>query len=481
MDSEVVGLGRYLSAIRRRGWIVLVAVVVFAVAVAGYIAARPNQYAATAQVLIKPYSTAKFTEPVFTTAQVDTQVAVMQSLAVVAPVVTKLHLPESPATLQKSISAAPVSDTSIIAVTVSRPNPTEAARIANALAESYLNFRSSGLPAKATGSFAVIVGHAQPPDHPAGTSPVFGGVAGALLGLILGCAAALIASRRDPSLPDEAAVAAATTGMPMLGRIPRAKSKSGRPALLERPTSRESLAYRFLTSSIRALGPDRPGRSGTATAAPKIVLIVSAGPREGRTSVAANVALAAADAGQRVLLCDADLTKPGLTELLGEGSDVTLERLLRRDVPVDLGLLARPVPHLYLLGAEETATSQASLLGNGRFHDLIASFAGLVSLVVVDTSPLLSSADMLELVPQADVVLFVVRERVSTESDIASASELVRQVGGTVDGIVLTGSSSSMGAQRSTRRRASSPKARTSPSEPAEAGSSSPPTQVSKR
>ncbi|MDX6296960.1 MAG: hypothetical protein QOI51_817, partial [Nocardioidaceae bacterium] len=87
----------------------LVAVVVFAVAVAGYIAARPNQYAATAQVLIKPYSTAQFTEPVFTTAQVDTQVAVMQSLAVVAPVVTKLHLPESPATLQKSISAAPVS------------------------------------------------------------------------------------------------------------------------------------------------------------------------------------------------------------------------------------------------------------------------------------------------------------------------------------------------------------------------------------
>ena len=459
----------------------LATTVVFAIAVAGYVAARPNQYAATAQVLIKPYSTAQFTEPVFTTAQVDTQVAVMQSLAVVAPVVHTLHIPGPPATLQKSISAAPVSDTSIIAVTVTRPSPTEAARIANALALSYLRFRSSGLPPKAKGSFAVIVGHAQPPAHPAGTSPVFGGVAGALVGLILGCAAALIASRRDPSLPDEAAVAAATTGMPMLGRIPRSRGRSGRPAILERPASHESLAYRFLAASVRALGSDRPGRSGTATTAPKIVLVVSADPREGRTSVAANVALAAAEAGQRVLLCDADLTKPGLTDWLGDGSDVTLERLLRRDVPIDLGLLARPVPHLYLLGAQESATSQASLLGNSRFRDLIASFAGMVSLVVVDTSPMLSSADMLELVPQADVVLFVVRERVSTESDISRASELVRRVGGTVDGIVLTGSSSSMGAQRSTRRRASSAKSRTSPSDPEEAGSSSAPTQASKR
>src|SRR5262249_28952510 len=108
LDTEVVGLGRYTAAIRRRRWVVVASILVFAIGLAGYAKLKPGQYEATAQVLIKPYSSAQFSEPPFTTAQVDTQVAVMKSLSIVGPVVVRLQLPESATTLQKSISSAAI-------------------------------------------------------------------------------------------------------------------------------------------------------------------------------------------------------------------------------------------------------------------------------------------------------------------------------------------------------------------------------------
>src|SRR4051794_39864831 len=92
LDSENVGLSRYTAAVRRRRWIVAAFILVFAAGLVGYAVAKPGKYEATAQVLIKPYSTAQFAESPFTTAQVDTQVAVMESLKIVRPVAAALGL-----------------------------------------------------------------------------------------------------------------------------------------------------------------------------------------------------------------------------------------------------------------------------------------------------------------------------------------------------------------------------------------------------
>ena len=269
MDSEVVGLGRYVRAVRRRGWIVVATILVFAVGAAGYVALRPAQYSATAQVLIKPYSAARFNEPVFTTEQVDTQVAVMQSLAVVTPVTKQLGLQESPSDLVKDVSAAAVGDTSIVSLTVTRDNAQQAAQIANAIGLSYLSFRAAQQPPGArTSSSGVIVNSALPPDHRAGTSPLRAGIFGAAVGLVIGCLIALLVARRDPSLADEAAVAEATGGLPVLGRVPKRRYHSGTLTLMERPGSSEALAYRFLATkrtgarrtTRRARPPEPPRR-----------------------------------------------------------------------------------------------------------------------------------------------------------------------------------------------------------------------------
>ncbi len=477
MESEVVGLGRYVRAVRRRGWIVVATILVFAVGAAGYVALRPAQYSATAQVLIKPYSAAQFNEPVFTTEQVDTQVAVMESLAVVSPVTKQLGLQEAPSDLVKDISSAAVGDTSIVSITVTRDNPQEAAQIANAVGLSYLSFRASQQPPGARNSSSgVIVNSALPPTHPAGTSPLRAGIFGAAVGLVIGCLLALVVARRDPSLADEAAVAEVTGGLPVLGRVPKRRYRSGTLTLLERPGSSEALAYRFLATKLRVL-TERDAPSPEST--PTVALVVSAAPREGRTSVAANLALAAAEAGRHVLLCDLDLTHPALTAMLASGRPVTVDDLLRGRREADLDSLARPAPTLFVLGTEETRRSAAASLGSGAFRRLVSRVASQVDLVVVDTSPLLSSADMLELLPQADVVLLTVRERFSTSADVTAALDQIGQLGGAVTGVVLTSSTSPTGTQRPTRRRANA--AAAASSGPPTAAASTAPTQASKR
>lgn len=479
MDSEVVGLSRYAAAVRRRAWLVLAVTLLFAVGAFGYTQARPAQYAATAEVLIRPYSAAQFNEPDFTTAQVATQVAVMQSLSVATPVVLKLGLDESPSTFLSSVSAAAVGDTSVISVTATRRSADLASRIANSMARSYLDFRAAGTPAGARNSSAgTVLSSAHPPTHPSGRSPLFGGILGGVIGLVLGCVLAIVLAARDSSVSDESALNEITGGLPVLGRIPRTRAGPRALAMIDSPRSREALAYRFLATTVRVL-TRRPG-AAAADGSPTTVVVVSAAPGDGRTSVAANFGLAAAAMGQRVLLCDADPTRPDLTQLLGLPNEFTLHRVLRSGtVPVDR--LARPAPGLVALGAQEAAPDQPLPLANGEFSRVVAGLAGVVDLVVVDTPPLLSSAESLELVSDADVVLFTVRERSTRRADVTAALDRLRQVGSTVSGVVVTRSSVSGGTQRASRRPASSPNATTSASTPVAAAASNPPTDLSRR
>ncbi len=481
MDTEVVGLGRYAAAVRRRAWVVVAFTLVLAAAAFGYTSTRPAQYAATAKVLIRPYSAAQFAEPDFTTEQVATQVAVLQSLAVAAPVVTKLGLDESPTTLLKSVTAAAEGDTSVVDVSVTRQSPQLAARIANELGQSYLTFRAAQQPAGTKSSSpGVIVSVAQPPLHPAGRSAVFGGVLGGVIGLILGCIAAIILAGRNRSIEDESTLADVTGGLPVLARISKARSASGALAMVDNPGSGEALAYRFLATTVGVLD-QRRNKAARGELQPTVVLVASAAPGEGRTSVAANLALAAAAAGQRVLLCDADSTNPGLTRLLGLPSEVSFDSAVRGNGSVDPNRLAAYAPGLLALGVRETTPDQPLFPGDGSFSRFVTSLTHVVDMVVLDSSPLLSSAAALALVADADLVLLTVRERSSQRPDVTAALELIRQVAGTVSGVVVTRSSQPGGTQRPARPRASSPYARRSASTPVAAAASTPPTDLSRR
>lgn len=438
MDAEVVGLARYAGALRRRAWLVAAFALVFAVAAFGYTATQPATYKATAQVLIRPYSSASFNEPVFTSEQVATQVQVMQSLSVAAPVVAQLGLDESPTALLKTITAAPVGDTSVISVTVSRTSPELAAQIANAIGNSYLAFRASGQPAGANNdSPGNIISEAQPPLHKAGRSPVLGGVLGGVVGLILGCIAAIVLAARDRSITDESELARATGGLAVLGRIPKGKSGPRGIALLDSPQSAESLAYRFLATTLRVLDKGRH-KAARGDVLPTVVLVASAASGDGRTSVAANLALASAAGGQRVLVCDGDVLQPRLTALFGLTDEVTFDAVLAGQLSIVPDRLARPATGLRAIGTRRAGGDHALPLATGQFARMIRSLADVVDLVIVDSAPLLRSTEALELVADADLVLLTVREGASTSTDVEAVLERIGQVGGAVSGVVIT-------------------------------------------
>ena len=482
VDGEVVGLARYAASIRRRGWLVLAFMLVLAVAAFGYTATRPAVYKATAQVLIRPYSSAQFNEPVFTSEQVATQVEVMQSLSVATPAVAALGLDESPSTLLKSVTATAVGDTSVIAIAVTRQSPELAAEVANAIGDSYLRFRAQNQPPSAKNdSPGRIIDRAQPPHHPAGRSPLKGGILGAVIGFVLGCIAALVLAARNTSVGSDADVAAATAGLPVLARIPRTRTRAGRGvALLDTPESREALAYRFLATTVRVID-DARHKAARADVLPTVVVVASAAPGDGRTTVAANLAVASAATGQRVLVCDADLSNPGLTSLLGLPDEVTLDRVLLGESVVRTERLARPARGLLGLGTREVTGAEPLPMATGLFARMVASLVDVVDVIVVDTSPLLSSAEALELASAADLVLLAVRERSSTTPDIEAALGHLRGIGVDPAGVVVTRSYAYSGSQRSSRRRASSPKAARSVPSPVPAAASTPPTDLSRR
>jgi polysaccharide biosynthesis transport protein len=159
-------------------------------------------------------------------------------------------------------------------------------------------------------------------------------------------------------------------------------------------------AFRSLYTQIRLLNPDSPVRS---------LVISSSVSGEGKTTIATQLAKAAAAMGQRVLLVDADLRKPSLQELKIQDSrdgltDVITDRLNLMDV-------VRPMPdetNLYVLLSGLLPLDPTSLLGSQKMQMLMESCQSNFDLIIYDTAPL-NFADSLLLVPQTDGLLLVAR------------------------------------------------------------------------
>jgi polysaccharide biosynthesis transport protein len=159
-------------------------------------------------------------------------------------------------------------------------------------------------------------------------------------------------------------------------------------------------AFRSLYTQIRLLNPDSPVRS---------LVISSSVSGEGKTTIATQLAKAAAAMGQRVLLVDADLRKPSLQELRIQDSrdgltDVITDRMNLMDV-------VQPMPeetNLYVLLSGLLPLDPTSLLGSQKMQMLMESCQSNFDLIIYDTAPL-NFADSLLLVPQTDGLLLVAR------------------------------------------------------------------------
>ncbi len=250
-------------------------------------------------------------------------------------------------------------------------------------------------------------------------------------GLALGGGIITLITMRDDRFTSVIEVNA-TLGDAVVGLLPEVTQKDEvTMSLLELNDPRYMYAesYRSLRSALLFL-PVQGER-------PKVLLITSAIPNEGKSTIAANLARTLALGGSRVLLVDADLRKGRLHEMMGLQCEPGLVELLRQPDNLD-GIIQRDSLQNFAFLSRGKALGHSSDLFLGQaFDQVLARMRQQFDYVLIDSSPVFAADDATTLAPKADGTLFVVRGNFSSARQVREALELLRQRQAKVLGLVF--------------------------------------------
>lgn len=317
-----------------------------------------------------------------------------------------------------------------------------------------------------------IIDAAEPPEHPYKPNLPMNAAVGLLSGLCIGVAFVVTRGRADRTFraPGEAQL---WLNVPELQVIPTAVEESRRCLYTERCNKTTTLS---LSRQQRDSGlPKRTSKqvdspsvelvtwyrkasliaesfrslltsilfSGSNGACPRVLVLTSAGPKEGKTMVASNLGIALAETKRKVLIIDGDLRKPRMHELFGLPNGRGLSSLLR-DPQRALAKLSRIVqetniPGLFVLTSGPLTESAADLLHSANLSGLLAKIKIEFDLVIIDTPPMLQMADARVLGRVADAIILVTRAGQTTRDAAEAATQRFTEDNTRVLGTVLNG------------------------------------------
>jgi capsular exopolysaccharide synthesis family protein len=197
------------------------------------------------------------------------------------------------------------------------------------------------------------------------------------------------------------------------------------------PKSQMAEAFRALRTALLLSQPDHP---------PQVILVTSALPREGKTTAAANLAVTFAQLGDKTVLVDADLRKPGVGRLLnlGSGKFAGLSSYLAGASTLDLVIVPHPaIPNLAAIPTGPLPPNPADLLSSHRLADAIAELRTKFKFIVIDSPPIMAATDAVILSVQADGVLLVVRSGETPKEAFTRSRDLLVSVKSNLLGVVL--------------------------------------------
>jgi succinoglycan biosynthesis transport protein ExoP len=263
-------------------------------------------------------------------------------------------------------------------------------------------------------------------------------ISGLVLAIVGGLAAGLgivfLIGFRDDRFTSVAEVSS-TLGDSVVGLLPEMSQEGGgvMPLLaLNDPRHIYAESYRSLRSALLFLAMEG--------ARPKVLLIASATPGDGKSTVAANLARTLALSGSRVLLVDGDLRKGHLHRLLGLKREPGLAELLAQNCDPDKVVQQDSLPNLTFIscGGYDSGNPGDLFLGSG-LDRILARWRQEFDFVVIDSSPLFAADDASCLAPKVDGTLFVVRNRQSSARAVREALDLLAQRQARILGIVFNG------------------------------------------
>ena len=280
-----------------------------------------------------------------------------------------------------------------------------------------------------------ILENARPANNP--SEPQKGRYLGIALviGFMLGCTLALLRDWMDQTLRSTDEVSS-ILGVPVLGVVPsmhgeRSIVARGRKVHFE-PNSRAAEAYRAIRTSVFFGVPE-----GKA----KTILITSAESLEGKTTLASNLAITMAQAGQKTLLLDADFRNPMQYQVFEMNGSDGLVSLLSGTTTLERAIQASGIEGLELLPCKTQLVNSAEIINSKSFAKLVKDLSDRYDRVIIDSPPVLPVTDAQILAAISDVTLLVLRADKSTRKNSRLARDGLLSVGAHLLGVVVNNAS----------------------------------------
>ncbi|HKY37057.1 MAG TPA: polysaccharide biosynthesis tyrosine autokinase [Polyangiaceae bacterium] len=196
----------------------------------------------------------------------------------------------------------------------------------------------------------------------------------------------------------------------------------------EQPTSGVAEAARAVRTNIMFMSPDRPHR---------VLLITSAAPAEGKTTVACSIAIAMAQAGRRVLLVDCDMRRPRIHRIFRHGNDVGITTALLDLNTLSQSIRETDIPNLSVITTGPLPPNPAELLHSETFEKLLAKLRDQFDNIVIDSPPVAPVTDAAILSTKVDGTVLVTRSFKSRRDVALRAARTLQDVSGRLAGTVL--------------------------------------------
>jgi polysaccharide biosynthesis transport protein len=308
------------------------------------------------------------------------------------------------------------------------------AQASQSLYESYLNrYKEAVAEGGTERPDASVISHAAVPLGPTSPRPKLNMLLACVIGVGAGLIAAFLAEMLFAGLTTGSEVEQ-KFGLPYLGGIPllsslQPKAKGAGDAVAASPRSAFAETFRSLLTSIRQV----------CDSGPRVLVITSALPREGKTTISICLARTAAREGERTLLIDADFNQPVIShKLVQHDVEAGLIELLKGEVSLEEVLVPDVTPGLDILPVRSRPEDAGELMTGARMVALLDELRGRYGCVILDTAPVLPVATSRVLAGMADAVVFVARWRHTPDHAIAAALRLLPGRRVKVAGLVLS-------------------------------------------
>lgn len=490
----------YLNVIRaRRGVIILATIIVTAVSLAVSLLQAPV-YQAESRVLISEKDAGA---AIFGTVlpelssqperALQTQVQLVEVRPVAEATIRDLGLEQKPDELLRAVTVSAIGQTNVISIRAQASSPEMASKIANTMAAKYVaasqdrkrasikeaadeveqrlgearteilelgrriqgSGRSDQLGAELqllTGTYTtlaekleqlrinerleagsgVVVQPAVEAADPVAPQPLRNMILGLIVGAAFGLGMAFLYEYLDNTIKSTEE-AERVYGAPVLGTIPLDKIERGakrRLALVESPGSSTAESYRVLRNSVDFINFEHNL---------KTLLVTSAAPAEGKSTVAANLAAALAQAGKKVVLASVDFRRPTTDQFFDVNNMIGLSDVLLGTHSLKAALQRSTSDQLLVVTSGKMPPNPSELLGSDKMREVIESLEEWADWVIIDAPPVLAVADPAAVARWADGVLMVSKAGESLRDNARKATELLSKVGARTVGVIIWG------------------------------------------